>query len=125
MGIRNSSFGRKHLSAIVIAAAAFIGAAPTFAQPGPGMADTMKNGSGKMPGDELSPELRKQLADMYRKMGDCLATTDKSMQACQKDVMKDCPAATALGYCPLADGIRPMKHGKHGAMNHPKMDHPE
>ena len=81
MGLRNN-FGRKHLSAIVIAVAAFFGAAPTLAQPGPGMADTMKHGSGmKMAGDELSPELRKHLAEMYRKMGDCLATTDKSMQA--------------------------------------------
>ena len=87
------------------------------------MADTMKNGSGKMPADELSPELRKQLADMYRKMADCLATTDKSMHGCQKEVMKDCPAAAALGYCPLMDGLRPTKHGKQGGMNHPMMDH--
>ena len=119
-----------YLAGAVVVAAAVCASMPVFAEGGSGSADkggmagTMKHGSGmKMPGDELSPELRKHLAEMYRKMGVCLGTTDKSMQACQKEVMKDCPAAAALGYCPLMEGMRATKHGKQGGMNHPMMDH--
>ena len=117
---RGSWFGYRVLAGGVLAAAAICSAPEVLAQTPPGTPDTVKQGSGKAPAAELSPELRKHLAEMYQKMGDCLAKTDKSMQGCQAEVMKNCPAAEALGYCPLADGIRSMKHGKHAGMHHPK-----
>ena len=76
--------------------------------------------SKKAPGDALSPEVRKHLSEMYQKMGDCLAKTDKSMQDCQREVMKNCPVPKELGFCPLEDGIKPM-NGKHTGMDHSKM----
>ena len=48
----------------------------------------------------MSPEMKKDMADMYQKMADCLKT-EKSMQVCHKEVMKDCPVAKATGHCPI------------------------
>lgn len=59
---------------------------------------------------EMSPELRKDMADMYQKMADCLRT-GKSMEDCQQQTAKGCPVAARLGYCPLHDGMG----GKMGA----------
>ncbi len=67
---------------------------------------------------EQSPEMKKNMADMYQKMADCMKT-DKSMDDCHKEIMKDCPVAKETGSCPLMDGMKgKMNHGK---MNHKKM----
>lgn len=52
----------------------------------------------------MTPELKKNLADMYAKMGACMKT-ETSMEDCQKQVMKDCPVSVELGYCPIMDGM--------------------
>ncbi len=66
--------------------------------------DDMKGGTAtKM----NSPEIKKDIAEMYQKMADCMRT-DKSMQVCQKEVMKDCPVAKAMGSCPIMDGMKSM-----------------
>lgn len=65
-----------------------------------------------------TPEMKKNMADMYQKMADCMKT-DKLMQDCHKEVMKDCPVAKATGSCPLMDGMKGMM--KHGKMDHGSM----
>ena len=56
---------------------------------------------------QMSPELRKDMADMYQKMADCLRT-GKSMEACDQQTMKECPVIAKLGYCPIHDGMARM-----------------
>ena len=63
---------------------------------------------GKYNSKPITPELKKRIAEMYEKMGACVKT-DMSLADCQKEVMKDCPVVAELGYCPLMDGIAPMK----------------
>ena len=69
----------------------------------------------------MAPEMKKDMAEMYMKMGECLKT-DKSMEECQKMIMKDCPVAKSMGYCPIMDGMKSsmMKNGKMKSMS---MDH--
>lgn len=71
-----------------------------------------------------SPEMKKDMADMYQKMADCMRT-DKTMQDCHKEVMKDCPVAKATGHCPIMEGMKPMEGMKHGSMKGMNMDHSE
>ena len=59
---------------------------------------------------QMSPELKKEMADMYQKMADCMKT-EKPMDQCQKDIVKDCPVAAKTGHCPLMEGMRPMMKG--------------
>ena len=76
---------------------------------------------------EQSPEMKKNMADMYQKMADCMKT-DTPMHDCHKEVMKGCPVAKATGYCPLMDGMKGMmNHGKmkHGKMKDMNVDHSE
>ena len=56
----------------------------------------------------MSPELRKDMADMYQKMADCLRT-GKSSENCQKQVAKDCPVVAKTGQCPILEGMGPMQ----------------
>ena len=78
--------------------------------------DEMQMRHGMMPDDThgkdnskpITRELKKRIAEMYEKMGACVQT-DMSLEDCQKKVMKDCPVVTELGYCPLMDGIAPLK----------------
>ena len=65
----------------------------------------------------MNPETKADMADMYSKMSECMKT-DKSMEQCQKDVMKDCAVMKKTGHCPLMDGMKPMM--KKGMM-HDKM----
>ena len=58
----------------------------------------------------MSPELKKEMADMYQKMADCMKT-EKPMDQCQKDIVKDCPVVAKTGHCPLMEGMRPMMKG--------------
>jgi len=51
----------------------------------------------------MSPELRKDMADMYQKMADCLRT-GKSSENCQIQVAKDCPVVAKTGQCPILEG---------------------
>ncbi len=67
----------------------------------------------------MSVELKRDTAEMYSKMGECMKT-DKSMEQCQKDIMKDCPVMKKMGHCPLMEGMKPM-NGKMHDMK--KMDH--
>ena len=76
----------------------------------------------------MSPELRKNMADMYQKMADCLRT-GKSSEDCQKQVAKDCPVVAKTGQCPILDGIghktgpRGMRPGGMGPMTGPHKMH--
>jgi len=80
------------------------------------MKDEMKMGHGMKSDDKhgaynskpITPELKIRIAEMYEKMGACVKT-EMSLEDCQKEVMKDCPVVAALGYCPLMDGIAPIK----------------
>ena len=61
-----------------------------------------------------TPEMKKDMADMHQKMADCLRT-EKSMQECHGEMMKDCQGAKAAGHCSMMDGMMTkggMKHGK-------------
>ena len=61
-----------------------------------------------------TPEMKKDMADMHQKMADCLRT-DKSMQDCHGEMMKDCQGAKASGHCSMMDSMMSkggMKHGK-------------
>ena len=71
-----------------------------------------------MAGTPMTPELKKDMADMYQKMADCLRT-DKSLQQCSKDAMTNCPVVQKTGHCPINEGMGPsmgkkMKHGMRG-----------
>lgn len=76
-----------------------------------------------------SPEMKKNMAEMYQKMADCMKT-EKSMHDCHKEVMRDCPVLKETGSCPLMNGMEGMSHGKmkHSKAKHEKMkdmDHSE
>lgn len=61
-----------------------------------------------------TPEMKKDMANMHQKMADCLGT-DKSMQDCHGEMMKDCQGAKAAGHCSMMDSMMNkggMKHGK-------------
>jgi len=76
----------------------------------------------------MSPELRKDMADMYQKMADCLRT-GKSSEDCQKQVAKDCPVIAKTGQCPILKGMerkmgpRGMRPGGMGPMTGPHKMH--
>lgn len=67
----------------------------------------------------MTPELKGDLSEMYLKMGECMKT-EKSMEQCQKDIMKDCPVMKKTGHCPLMDGMKPMTGKMHDMKD---MDH--
>jgi hypothetical protein len=62
---------------------------------------------------QVSPEVQKDMADMYQKMADCLRT-DKSLEECQRKVAKDCPVVAKTGQCPIEKGMGSMMG--HGGM---------
>ena len=64
-------------------------------------------------GAEPSPELKKDLADMYQKMADCLRT-DKSLRQCSGDAMQSCPVMEKTGHCPINEGTGAMMHKRKG-----------
>ena len=70
-----------------------------------------------MAGEAMTPELKKDMADMYQKMAECLRT-DKSVDQCSQDAMKNCPVMEKTGHCPINEGMgaagKKMKHGKAG-----------
>jgi hypothetical protein len=57
--------------------------------------------------DQMSPELRKDMADMYQKMADCVRT-GKSSEDCQRQIAKDCPVVAKTGQCPIEKGMGSM-----------------
>ena len=57
--------------------------------------------------DQMSPELRKDMANMYQKMADCLKT-GKSSEDCQRQIVKDCPVVAKTGQCPIEQGMGHM-----------------
>ena len=52
---------------------------------------------------KMTPEVRKDMADMYQKMANCLRT-DKSLKQCSHEAMKDCPVVKKTGHCPINEG---------------------
>lgn len=60
---------------------------------------------------QLSPELRKDMANMYQKVADCLRT-GKSLEACQRNIAKDCPVLSKTGQCPIQEGMGHMGMGQ-------------
>ena len=56
---------------------------------------------------QMTPELKKDIADMYQKMADCMRT-DKSMDQCSQEAMKHCPVVEKTGHCPINEGTGPM-----------------
>lgn len=56
---------------------------------------------------QVSPELRKDMADMYQKMAECLRT-DKSLEECQRKVAKDWAVVAKTGQCPIEKGMGHM-----------------
>lgn len=56
---------------------------------------------------EMSPNARKDIADMYRKLADCLEA-GTSIHDCMQAVMKDCPVIAKTGHCPIVEGMGPM-----------------
>jgi len=61
----------------------------------------------------MTPELKKDMADMYQKMADCLRT-EKSLDQCSTDVMKDCPVMQKTGQCPIQQGMGAAMGGSMG-----------
>ena len=57
--------------------------------------------------NQMSPELRKDMADMYQKMADCVRT-GKSTEDCQRQIAKDCPVVAKTGQCPIQQGMGHM-----------------
>lgn len=53
---------------------------------------------------QMSPESRKDMAEMYQKMADCLRT-GKSSEDCQRQIAKDCPVVAKTGQCPIEQGM--------------------
>ena len=67
---------------------------------------------------QMSPELRKDMANMHQKMADCLRTDQSlSLEECQRKVAKDCPIVAKTGQCPIEKGM--------GAMMGPRGMRPE
>lgn len=74
--------------------------------------------SGHEASEKVTPELKKDLADMYQKMANCLRT-DKSFDQCSDEAMKNCPVVEKTGHCPINEGVGPimgkrMKHSRAG-----------
>lgn len=67
---------------------------------------------------KMTPDVKKDMADRYQKMGDCLRT-DKSLEQCSHDAMQNCPVVEKTGHCPINEGTgpmmgKPMKHSMRG-----------
>ena len=63
----------------------------------------------------MSPETRKQMADMHQKMADCLKS-DKSILECRDSMMANCPMMKN-GRCPMM-GMMGMHGDHHGDERH-------
>lgn len=72
------------------------------------MGNTARKGAAM---SQMSPELQKDMADMYQKMADCLRT-GKSNEDCQKQVAKDCPVIAKTGQCPILEGMGSMRSSR-------------
>ena len=58
---------------------------------------------------QVSPEVRKDMANMHQKMADCLRTDQSlSLEECQRKVAKDCPIVAKTGQCPIEKGMGAM-----------------
>lgn len=58
---------------------------------------------------KMTPEARKDMAEMYQKMADCLRT-DKTLEQCSHETMKDCPVVKNTGHCPIHEGTMKTSH---------------
>ena len=57
--------------------------------------------------DQMSPELRNDIADMYQKMANCVRT-GKPREDCQRQIATDCPVVAKTGQCPIQHGMGHM-----------------
>lgn len=62
----------------------------------------------------MTPELKKDMADMYQKMADCLRS-DKTFDQCRHEAKENCPVVKKTGHCPINEGSdavmgKGMKH---------------
>ncbi len=58
---------------------------------------------------KMTPETRKEMAEMYQKMANCLRS-DKSLEQCGNEAMKDCPIVKKTGHCPIHEGTMRKPH---------------
>lgn len=65
---------------------------------------TKESGASHGAATPMTPELKQDMAQMYQKMADCLRT-DKSVDQCSHDAMKDCPVVAKTGHCPINEGM--------------------
>ncbi len=65
--------------------------------------------------DALTPDLKKDMADMYQKMADCLRT-DKSLEQCSREAKMNCPVVQKTGHCPINEGMGQRTKHQEGAM---------
>ncbi len=68
-----------------------------------------------------TPEMKNDMADMHQKMAECLRT-EKSMQDCHGEMMKNCQDAKAPGHCSMMESMMNKGGMKHGKMKHKKAD---
>lgn len=72
----------------------------------------------------MTPELKKDMADMYQKMADCMRS-DKPLDQCRHEAMTNCPVVKKTGYCPISEGMgkrgnAPMDRMKNSDMSNTK-----
>ena len=69
---------------------------------------TKTDGTQAAASTKMTPELKKDMADMYQKMADCLRT-DKTLDQCSHAAMTNCPVVEKTGHCPINEGMGPMQ----------------
>lgn len=60
---------------------------------------------------EVTPEMRKKMADSHQMMADCLKS-DKPLSECKQEMVKNCPMMKENGRCAMM-GEMDMMMGKH------------
>ena len=71
-----------------------------------GLANTTfadKNAGRTLAPTKLAPELKNTLAEMYKRMADCLRT-DKTFGACRHEAC-NCQVLDAIGHCPIKEQL--------------------
>jgi hypothetical protein len=63
----------------------------------------------------MTPELKKDMADMYQNMANCLRS-DKSFDQCRHEAKENCPVMKKTGHCPINEGSEGVTHK---GMKHP------
>jgi hypothetical protein len=69
---------------------------------------------------KMTPELKKDMADMYQKMADCMRS-DKTLDQCRHEAMTNCPVVKKTGYCPINEGMGKRRKGPTDSMKNGDM----